>query len=278
VQTRIVRIRSSPETAEASEHGLEDNDSDAWNSQSDADVSMDGDDNVTEEEVANVGEHALPIRQGSSATIPESSQSSLPRKTFAELQKQKYDLYYQKSQAVLAIKDYPFGHLGCQSVPPPVISLADDADKIRWNILGLQEAKKRIEEELAEMEDHLKTAEQRQTSAENAFKASLEASGISQELYDAYEAFCESLNMEFGHREGFSITCFEDHEKSYVKYDPDFVLFKETVEMPYDRCNFRCEPTTEWGNPVVEFWPIKAPEPLSGTETTWGEQYVSTPA
>jgi hypothetical protein len=245
---------------------------------------MAGDEDAIRAESTNLAEQTLPLRQASSATVPEAAGPSVPRKTFAELAKQKYDLFYQKSEGILATKDYPLDYLlgrdriaGRPNPPRPIISLAADADKIRWNILGLQETKKQIEEELAAMEESLQAAEERQESAENAFKASLEASGLSQELYNAYEEFCESLNMKFGHREGFSITCFEDHEKSYVKYDPDFVLFKQTVEMPYDGCNFRCEPTTEWGNPIVEFWPIKAPEPLSGTETTWGEQYVSHP-
>jgi hypothetical protein len=55
--------------------------------------------------------------------------------------------------------------------------------------------------------------------------------------------------------------------------------------MPYNDCNFRSEayvithsPTWHIPRPdenVVEFWPIKCPESLTGTEATWGEQYVS---
>jgi len=227
-----------------------------------------------------VGEQALPLRPGSTAALPEAGQPSLFRRSFAELGKRKYHLLYQKTVNTTGITNYLVGPAGESYPAQPFISLADHTDRIRVSVLGLREAKKRIEEYLQGTEEFLRAAREKQKSAENAFRAELENSGISQELYDAYEAFCESLNMEFGHRGGFSITCNADHQKSYVKYDPDFELFKEHVDRPYNDCNFRCEATFERSRAgvdhVVEFWPIKALEPLSGTATTWGDQYVST--
>lgn len=63
-------------------------------------------------------------------------------------------------------------------------------------------------------------------TAENVFCSNLEAAGISEELHDAYEEFCESLQPEFGQRNGFSIVCHTDHKKNYPKFDPVFLLFK----------------------------------------------------
>lgn len=108
--------------------------------------------------------------------------------------------------------------------------------------------------------------------------------GISQQLFDAYEEFCTSLEPEFGQRGGFSITCFGQQKKikKYTRYDPQYELFKQNVEMPYAYCNFRCEPSSvpslteeDTEEDIVEFWPIPSPEPRSGRELTWGDQYVS---
>lgn len=104
--------------------------------------------------------------------------------------------------------------------------------------------------------------------------------GIPDELWQEYEAFCESLEPQFGSRGGWSITCFEDHKGSYVEYDRDLALFVQSAEMPLEACNFRCEASVVkvHGKPeyVVEFWPLASPEPQAQGGNTWGEHYVST--
>ncbi|KAG8163461.1 hypothetical protein KVR01_006758 [Diaporthe batatas] len=103
------------------------------------------------------------------------------------------------------------------------------------------------------------------------------AAGISNELWAEYEAFCESLESKLGSRDGWSVTCFQNHNNSYIHWDPDLDLFKETAEMPLEDCNFRCEASTINKNGsteyVVEFWPLFRLEPREGTAKTWEQQY-----
>lgn len=165
-------------------------------------------------------------------------------------------------------------------------------DKFRWMILELEEQKLAIEREILAAETDLQEAEEKDETEQADVEAALEASGIPWSLYVQYEAFCKSLDPEFGQRGGFSITCDAAHNDSYVSYDPEFELFKEYVEIPYTNCNFRSEASSLFKRKnqlsaesawelktvpdyAVEFWPIKCPEPLTGGESTWGEQYVS---
>jgi len=276
---------SEENTALGSE--LERNDSDSWHRVSKFDISLPG---VTKELDGDRVKHEdgfsffdLETRD---IIVPEMTETALlPLKTFAEIRDQKYELLYQKSEAALGGKDYPFEATVSPLLDHPVISLAEDADVIRCNILGLQEKQGRIQQELEDMYLALKTAEAKKHSADNILTAHFAAAGISPELYDAYEAFCDSLDPECGQRGGFDITCYRDHEGTYIRYEPGLALFKQSLETPYSTCNFRSEASVEeaWWGPggpakeyvyVVEFWPLKSPEPLHGTATTWGEQYV----
>jgi hypothetical protein len=222
----------------------------------------------------------------------------LSKKSFSELQAAKFKLLYQKAQyspaksyrgAVIPEFTQDTGHR-------PTVSLDEDCDNLRWKLLELEEAKKKIDLLITLRSAQLEAAEKSKVAAEESFETQLEHSGISQELYNAYQAFCDSLDPEFGQRGGFSITCDANHLESYPEYDPEFAIFKEFVEMPYTQCNFRCEAseesarkrtfnekTNKWDwqpatDFVVEFWPVKSPEPVNGTESAWGEQYVSLPS
>lgn len=245
--------------------------SNAWHSEYEAGASLLGvaaevhGDNVKQEDGSDETKNTI---------IPEMMETALlPSKSFAELQDLKYELLYRKQEAASGGKSYR--------------SLAQDADGIRCNILGLEEAQIRIVQELQDIEQKLEgmhvalqTAEAKKQSADDTLASHFEAAGISRELYDAYEAFCQSLDPAFGQRGGFDITCSGDHKGSYIRYDPELALFKQFVEMPYSKCNFRSEASVEetgWAKErvhVVQFWPLKAPEPLHGTAATWGEQYV----
>lgn len=105
------------------------------------------------------------------------------------------------------------------------------------------------------------------------------AAGISNELWAEYEQFCESLEPKHSSRDGWSVTCFQNHNNSYVQWDDSLDLFKETAEMSLGDCNFRCEAATVNKNGVteyvVEFWPLDRLEPRKGTASTWEQQYVS---
>jgi hypothetical protein len=165
-------------------------------------------------------------------------------------------------------------------------------DAIHWKLLELQEALRNIERKIPEVEAAFQEAEAAVISSNTHRLTSIVGSGLSMELYNAYQDFCESLHPEFGLRDGFSITCDQHHNDSYFEYDPELHIFKDIFEeivemdnsaMDYTSCNFRCETSREPVSryrpeeleDVVNFWPIRCPEPRSGLETTWGEQYVS---
>jgi len=200
----------------------------------------------------------------------------LPPANFAELLKERYDVLYHNSISYNESGDYP----GKWHYHRPIVSMEEDCDILRWKLLALEEMKKWVDSGIAEIQIEMEAAQKRKQDAEDKVSASLERAGIPQSLYEAYELFCESLNPEFGQRGGFSVTCNQRHNGSYVEYDPEFALFRDCVEMPYTHCNFRCEASTlgkdkEPKEYVVEFWPIKSPEPITGEESTWGDQYVS---
>jgi hypothetical protein len=152
---------------------------------------------------------------------------------------------------------------------------------------GLDQSRRHIEQELAVAQIDCMSKEREVQSVIIDISATRRASGISDELWDEYESFCESLDLKFGSVDGWSISCAENHQGSYVRYDPDLILFKDHAEdtylhdNSYGSCNFRCEASTTHSsdrmNPmdyVVEFWPVPYPE--AGAEiVTWSEQYVS---
>lgn len=55
------------------------------------------------------------------------------------------------------------------------------------------------------------------------------------------------------------------------KYDPEFLLFKEYAELPWNTYNFRCEASETH---VVEFWPVLYPGADIEDASTWGNLYV----
>jgi len=155
-------------------------------------------------------------------------------------------------------------------------------DRKLWKLKDLQETLRQIELEMPILEANLDEAEEEVKAGENEIEANLKASGLTTDLFEEYKAFCESLNPEHGLRDGFSITCDQAHDGSYVQYDPNFDIFKDCVEIEYSTCNWRCEATVSsghcWGpatEHIVTFFPLRCPEPTSSGETTWGELYVS---
>ena len=143
----------------------------------------------------------------------------------------------------------------------------------------LEEKMRHIQAELEEVKARRDRAVEIVQKAGATFSMARSAAGIRKELWEEYEAFCESLEPKFGNRGGWSVTCFESHSGSYVQWDPNLELFLQSAEMPLGSCNFRCEATavksmgrTEY---VVEFWPLASPEPRTKTARTWKQQYVS---
>lgn len=208
--------------------------------------------------------------------------ATIQKKSFSELQQEQYKLLYKTSEYTWSTKLVG----SFEREFRPQITREQECDAIRWRLLELEEAKKAIEEQMLLAERQLEEEESAKDQAVEKLAFALEFSGISEVLWEAYNAFCSSLDPEFGQRGGFSITCDADHEGCYTSYDPQFQIFKESVEGAYSNCNFRCESFSEparapgmgyWDRSgtayIVEFWPLKCPDPLTGTESTWGEQY-----
>ena len=110
-------------------------------------------------------------------------------------------------------------------------------DRMVCNLLGLEEQSRRIDEELEEARTEIEKTESVIRKTDRSLLIKLDRTGLSRELYAEVKKFCESLQPKRGMREGFSITCDEDHGGSYVLYDPDFSLFKMHVEFDYKVCN-----------------------------------------
>jgi hypothetical protein len=293
--TKIIRVltpglenNKKPDSAE-----FEDNDrNDAYDS---------SEDSASEDEVeAEIPKDSIEGAQNLAADTQQDRQEPteiqpLPKKSFSELQTTKFKLLYQRAQYPPAesYRGVIISEFSEDTRLRPTVSLDEDCDNLRWKLLELEEAKNKIGLLIKIREAQLQAAETSKEAAEENFETHLEHSGISRELYQAYQAFCDSLDPEFGQRGGFSITCDADHKGLYPEYDPGFLVFKECIETSYTQCNFRCEASKEYAsirtldkktnqmgwqpgwNFVVEFWPIKPPEPLMGTESTWGDQYVS---
>ncbi|KAL1873570.1 hypothetical protein Daus18300_003937 [Diaporthe australafricana] len=142
----------------------------------------------------------------------------------------------------------------------------------------LEEHPRYIEAELQEVKERKNMTEDVVASARADFSSACSKVGINDKLWEEYEAFCESLEPKFGGRGGWSVTCFENHNGSYVLLDSDLDLFVESAEMPLQNCNFRCEATTVKNGGrteyVVDFWPLHSLEPRTETATTWEEQYI----
>lgn len=143
----------------------------------------------------------------------------------------------------------------------------------------LEEKMRYIEAELEEVRARRDRAHEIVRKACTAFSKARSTAGIQPLLWKEYEAFCESLEPKYGNRGGWSVTCFQNHNGSYLQWDPELELFLQSAEMPLGSCNFRCEATTvkKMGRTeyVVEFWPLPNPEPCTESARTWRQQYVS---
>jgi hypothetical protein len=156
--------------------------------------------------------------------------------------------------------------------------LRKERDDERSRILTCKKAVRDAQFDLQKAESDFAKSEENCEAAAAKYEANLQAVGVSAELLKEYEAFCESLHPEFELRSGFSITCHGLHGGNYITYDHAFAIFKQCVEIPYKDYNWRCEASTinsHAPEDIVEFFPIASPEPLTGTEASWGEQFVS---
>lgn len=149
----------------------------------------------------------------------------------------------------------------------------------KGRVVRLEDKLRYIQAELEQVRARRDKTDEIVRQARTTFSTARIAAGIRKELWKEYEAFCESLEPKSGSRDGWSVTCFENHNGSYVQWDPCLELFSESAEMSLRRCNFRCEATTiekkgctEY---VVEFWPVARFEPRTETAKTWKQQYVS---
>lgn len=156
--------------------------------------------------------------------------------------------------------------------------LTKDRDLANWKVHELQEAIRRLEAEIPIAQKNLDDTEEIVLNKEKSMFGLLERSGLTPELYEEYKAFCESLQPEFGLRDGFSITCDQPHQGSYILYDPEFAIFKREVELDYNSFNWRCEASvSSWfrsTEQVVEFWPLKPREAFGSGNQSWGRLYV----
>lgn len=180
---------------------------------------------------------------------------------------------------------------GSPTLTSMCFSLQDASSDVKVTALlakiqELEESKRQIELEIEACEHGIGVA--RKERIDQQVKVLLEHNGISTELMAEFDAFLASIEPDAGQRGGFSITCFGDHQDSYVTYDPSLAIVKENAEDDYTVCHYRWEASKvngpcvfdESGSPeltresVVEFWPIDAPIARASGVRTWGEQFV----
>ncbi|KAI0411115.1 hypothetical protein F5X98DRAFT_357922 [Xylaria grammica] len=178
-----------------------------------------------------------------------------------------------------------FAYLQGHSFPANSFKLKQSHDRAKCRVLELEEIKRMVGRELAKAVREEESFGKKLDSKYEGTRRRAERLGISMQLWDEYQAFCESMEPEFGSTKGWSITCDVDHQGSYVKYDPEFTLFKEHCEPPWNQLNFRCEATVTENpapgflhqatpkNEVVEFWPVVYPSLDTDYEWTWGDLY-----
>ncbi|KAF4625373.1 hypothetical protein G7Y89_g12795 [Cudoniella acicularis] len=230
---RVITIEGSPKPAKESTDEFEDdNISGEWDSKSEASTAEESMTTKDEAVAEGSASNSAPVECNNYTVIPgPSAMATLPPKSFAELQKQKHELVCHKTYS--------------------------SSDCVRWEILSLEETKKSVEQALLQKERELEIAIGEENEAEALVTSSLVYAGISLELQEAYEAFCDSLTPEFGQRDGFSITSSKESGRWTAQIvDGQFIRV----------------PPSEWDY-VVEFWPLKSPEPAMGSESTWGELY-----
>ncbi|KAI0444304.1 hypothetical protein F4803DRAFT_512077 [Xylaria telfairii] len=171
----------------------------------------------------------------------------------------------------------PFTRMQENDLPSKLFALNQAYERAQWRVIELQEIHHNVKKELAEAEEKENSLRKELDEKCERFYLKVEKLGISRKLRDEYEAFCESMEPEFGSASGWSITCDEKHRGSYVGYDPEFALFKEHSELPWDQYNFRCEPGVqtdgETEESVVEFWPVAYPSITVEDTATWGDVY-----
>lgn len=158
-----------------------------------------------EEEEANNG--TLPIRESGGG------ESGAVRHEAAGLAIT--DTANQGNNAV-AVKE-SFAKLQENSFSSDTLLLDQSCERAQWRILELEEIKRTVERELAEAIYEQESLQKQRVAKYQGFRRKTESAGISEELWDEYQAFCESLEPESGSTDGFSITCDEKHSGSYVK-------------------------------------------------------------
>ncbi|KAE8448376.1 hypothetical protein EG329_009620 [Mollisiaceae sp. DMI_Dod_QoI] len=200
--------------------------------------------------------------------------------SFSELQRRRHLILRGSSK-------YASLYAPCQLAESSVhdSDLKAKVKELMGKIRELEDTKKNIELQIEAYERDIEAA--RQHKIDQQVKVLLEHNGISEELIAEYDAFRDAIEPQCGQRGGFSITCFGDHQGSYVNYDPSLELFKQNVEDDYTACHYRCEaskvdgpwvvgesgmpgPTREY---IVEFWPVGAPILRGSTSFTWGGQF-----
>ncbi|KAJ8125641.1 hypothetical protein O1611_g7997 [Lasiodiplodia mahajangana] len=174
--------------------------------------------------------------------------------------------------STVVIPELSFVKLQESSLSYDTFLLNHSYERAHWRIIELVEVKETVERELQEAAKQYKFLQKEVSARRQDFLHKAEGLGISKELWDAYEAFCESMEPQFGSEEGFSIVCNEGHGGSYVEYDPELFFYKRFSDWDWSQHNVRCEAS---GSKVIEFWPVPYLAPDLEDVSTWSDIYPS---
>lgn len=110
----------------------------------------------------------------------------------------------------------PFTKMQEKDLPSKLFVLNQAYERAQWRVIELQEIHHNVKKELAKAEEEEKSLWKKLDEKREKFDLEAETLGISRKLWNKYEAFCESMEPEFGSASGWSITCDEKHQGSYV--------------------------------------------------------------
>lgn len=157
-------------------------------------------------------------------------------------------------------------------------SLTQELESFRSQEGDLRRKRNAINADLFKVRKRQKIIDAQIEEREDSMRTERNTAGISEVLWDHYEAFCAALEPD-GDPVRRSFAWNESYEDSYIKYDPMFGIFGSAV-VDLHHCearNWRCDCVATYtrdGDPIeyhVEYHPLAEFETM-----IWGDKFVGT--
>ncbi|RWA13308.1 hypothetical protein EKO27_g1839 [Xylaria grammica] len=152
-------------------------------------------------------------------------------------------------------------------------SLSQELQSSASHIQELERERACINSKLVHARKRQKIVHEKAEAHKDSVQSERRAAGISDELWQLYQIFCEALPAQ-GYSGHHSFAWNKDYGDSYIKYDPAMEIFESVVDDAHKSRNWRCEGAviySESGVPTtyqVHYYPLPM---LKGEawETRW---------